>query len=151
MVHDTEDKSWWLKKGERDEVRFVGWLSRRGIKARINPAKGDDPTSYDLVMTNSRGVDVAADLKTVETPFFLAGRYGFDPARCVTFNEKDYQRYCDRYSGLNGGSGISVIFWVSWGAQERFGVSVPGLSGVWYASIFQIRDIIQSGGAGYHE
>ena len=104
VPHDTEDKSWWLLRGEEYEKSFVALCrSQLGLDARINPEKQHNPMAPDLVVEG-----LLADLKTQKTPFFTADRFGLDPRFAVTFNRKDYERYRRLYPS------IMIYFWVDW-------------------------------------
>ncbi|MDO4705225.1 MAG: hypothetical protein Q4A98_03305 [Comamonadaceae bacterium] len=71
------------------------------MEARINPAKNMDKTAPDLIIDGA-----ISDLKTQNTPFFTASRYGLDPRFAVTFNRKDYERYKRIYPS------IVIYFWI---------------------------------------
>src|SRR3989344_8017214 len=108
IPHDTEDKSWWLLHGAQLEERFVEVCCKHlHLSAAINPVKITNPTAPDLVV-NGR----LADLKTQNTPFFTAARYGLDPRFAVTFNRKDYERYKRFYPD------IDIYYWVDWTQTE---------------------------------
>ncbi len=119
VPHNTEDKGWWLRHGEVLETRFVE-LSKAKLRldARINPEKKNDSTVPDLIVEG-----VLADLKTQNTPFFTAGRYGIDPRYAVTFNRKDYERYKRLYPL------IVIYFWLDWTQTEWNGNKVDYLGG----------------------
>jgi len=125
MQVSTEDKGWWCNHGEKLEKEFV-FLA--GSQFTMNPDKTHDKYTHDLIYKGK-----PADLKSVRTPFFTAGKYGYDPNRTVTFNLKDLHRYQKNYPD------ITVIFWAVWPAQERFGVSVDSVDGVWGYSLDDIR------------
>ena len=59
----------------------------------------------------------------------MAGQYGYDPSTTVTLNHKDYIRYMYKYP--EWGNDMVILFWVDFLQQQRFGVSVQELHGVW--------------------
>lgn len=120
--HDTEDKAYWCRHGERQELEFVKFcrLQLPMLRVRINPAKeAGDQYAPDLLVA-----DELADLKRQDTPFFSASRYGISPQYAVTFNRKDYERYRARYANL------TVYFWIYWDAATAYDVTVHPMQAV---------------------
>ena len=113
VLHDTEDKDWWVVYGADLEKKFVEKVCPKiGLKGKINPKKEIDPTAPDLIVNNR-----LADLKTQNTPFFTVSRYNkrvgenklpFDPTFTVIFNKIDYLIYRELYPNLD------IYFWVHW-------------------------------------
>lgn len=104
VPHHTEDKMWWCLHGANLEQKFVELCRRQlHLEAQINPQKATDPYAPDLLVAGQ-----LADLKTQNTPFFTAGRYGLDPRFAVTFNRKDVVRYAGHYPK------IDIYFWIDW-------------------------------------
>lgn len=140
-MHDTEDRAYWFALGCQQEEAFVSQTAPLlGLRMRINPAKASDRYAIDLLWEVTPGAEVLTDLKTQNTPFFSAGRYGKDPGRTVTFNLKDLRRYEQLYPAAQ------VFFHVRWtqlskvlGGREY---CVPPLHGVWRASVPEIRAIV---------
>jgi len=126
MYVSTENKKWWCEHGERLEKEFI---SLAGPQFAMNPDKTDDKYTHDLVYNGK-----PADLKSIRTPFFTAGKYGYDPSRTVSFNLKDLRRYQANYPD------ITVIYWVVWPAQDNYGVSVDSIDGVWAYTLDEIRE-----------
>jgi len=124
MYVSTENKKWWCEHGERLEKEFI---SLAGPQFAMNPDKTDDKYTHDLVYNGK-----PADLKSIRTPFFTAGKYGYDPSRTVSFNLKDLRRYQANYPD------ITVIYWVVWPAQDNYGVSVDSIDGVWAYTLDEI-------------
>lgn len=131
----------WYEMGARVEEIFVQKLAPAcGIRAQINPEKEKDPTLPDLVVDGQ-----LADLKQQATPFFQASRlYGFNPQTTVTFNAKDYRRYCTRYPELD------VYFWVDWQRVEAYGIKLLHTAGVWRVPFATLATLIESGRAPLH-
>ncbi len=136
----TEDKRAWCAHGEGKELAFVERVAPLcRMDAHINPEKKANPYAHDLVVNG-----VPADLKTVNTPFYNAGNYGFKPWETVTFNHKDYLRYMMKYPDL------WVIFWVDWPESEEFGVKVKERFGIWTESIERIDYLITRRRTAFH-
>mgnify|MGYP003376655832 CR=1 FL=1 len=135
VPHDTEDRGWWYVHGEQLEVSFVTLCQERlNLDALINPAKDLDSTAPDLVVEG-----VLADLKTQNTPFFTAGRYGLDPRFTVTFNRKDYERYKALYPG------IVIYFWIDWKQTTWGNNSVDYFGGVFRLPFERVAALIDGG------
>jgi hypothetical protein len=147
VIHNTEDKNWWLKHGEVGEKDFVNVICPKiGLDGCINPNKNVDPTVPDLIVNGK-----LADLKSQNTPFFTAGKYckkvggadvPFNPTYTVTFNKKDYERYSTLYPE------IDIYFWVEWKEREytsRNGkvINVSPLAGVWFSSFERLSELIK--------
>jgi len=140
VPHHTEDKSWWLQHGEKLEILFVKICSERlNLNMAINPKKLTDPTVPDLLVDGK-----LADLKTQNTPFFTAGRYGIDPRFAVTFNRKDYIRYKQLYPE------IDIYFWIDWTQLEYKACKVDYLGGIFRLPFKDIELMIE-GGAPEHD
>jgi hypothetical protein len=135
VPHDTEDKGWWLRHGEKLETRFVDLCREKlGLDARINPDKALDPTVPDLIVEG-----LLADLKTQNTPFFTAGRYGLDPRFAVTFNRKDYERYKKLYPE------VIVYFWLDWTQTEWKDSHVDYYGGFFRLPFSTLSQLIEKG------
>ena len=130
-IPELEDKQEWCSLGELQEHEFV---RRYGLKLKVmlHPDKKSDPYGPDLI----HHCGWLAELKTRNTPFFMAGqKYGLDPQTAVTINRKDIERYADKYKDL------LLYFAVSWDAEERFGVKVDELSGIWGIRFSNLFDL----------
>ena len=135
VPHDTEDKGWWYIHGEALEERFVALCrDRLNLAAIINPAKTLDKTAPDLFVDGLLG-----DLKTQNTPFFTASRYGMDPRFTVTFNRKDYERYKELYPN------IMIYFWLDWTQTTWRDSRVAYLGGVFRLHFAGVSALIESG------
>ena len=141
---NTEDKAAWADLGLSMETDFIARVvPKLGLDITMNPAKKQDKYAPDLVSSGK-----LADLKTQNTPFFTAGRYGKDPGRTVTFNRKDLERYQKLYPDL------LVYFYVRWDQLEYHGrskLSVAPLHGVWKAGVGHIDGLIKRKQAPEHE
>lgn len=136
-------KEVWCKEGERLERSFVdNIVPRYGIDIRINPDKEHNPYTHDLVWGQSgRG-----DLKYVQTPFFTAGKYGYDPNETVTLNKKSYDSYRRDYPDFaKDYNDFFIAFYVDWGADTQYNVHVDRKEGLWIYEMLDIRDQIKTG------
>ena len=134
VMYNTEDKKAWYKHGERMENHFVSTVAPSiGIDVIINPEKKTNKYAHDLILDGTK----RADLKHQGTPFFMAGRYDFNPMETVSFNKKDYERYKSIYPD------IFVVFWVQWDKQSRYGVNVDAQNGVWIYSLDELGEQIK--------
>jgi len=129
-----QDKAFWVEVGRDKKTEFVERiLPGLGFDGSVNPAKAADPYAPDLIVEGH-----LADLKSQRMPFFKAReKYGVDPQFAVTFNEKDFLRYRDRYPSMD------IYFWVVWQTCERtianVRYSVRPMAGVWRASFPALR------------
>lgn len=135
-MHDTEDRAFWYEHGERQEKDFLTLATQHGLPVRLNPAKARDKTAIDLLLTLPEGREVPADLKTQNTPFFTAGKYGKNPGRAVTLNDKDIRRYERLYPDA------MILFHVNWTNLKWRDQEVPPLHGVWCATLPEIKRLI---------
>lgn len=135
VAHDTEDKAWWCLHGVEKELSFVELCNAHlKIDAQINPEKETNRYAPDLVVKG-----VVSDLKTQNTPFFSAKRYGMNPERTVTFNRKDYVRYKQYYPS------IDIYFWVEWTQTTWKDLSVQYLAGIYRLPFKEIAQLIEAG------
>jgi len=142
--HDTEDRGWWHIHGESKERDFCNLCQKLiGLDVGINPDKEKNRTAPDIIVDGS-----IADLKTQNTPFFTADRYGIDPRFAVTFNRKDYERYKRLYPA------IDIYFWVDWQQTEisirGTRISVEYLFGIYTHSFAEIQEMIEKSRAPEH-
>ncbi len=143
-MHNTEEKGWWTQHGVRLEHQFVTEVAPQlGLDVEINPTKATNPFVPDLLLRGN-----IADLKTQNTPFFTAQRFGIDPQFAVTFNRKDYLRYAESYPDL------TVLFWVDWTttewpqAQPR--IRIKKMWGVWEVAFAELVTRIVGGRTPLH-
>lgn len=146
-MHDTEDIGWWYEHGNRKEDFFVEKIAPLvGLDARINPAKEDDKTAPDLIISGKE-----AELKTQETPFFTAKKNcGVDPQYAVTFNHGDYLSYKRKHPDLD------IYFMVNWQklsykTKQGLEITVMPLKAVYRVNFKEIQRQIESGQARLHE
>lgn len=135
----NQDKRAWCEAGAEQEWEFIqSRLFGIGIPGMVNVAKRQDPYTHDLV------VQLQADLKSVRTPFFTAGKYGLEPQFAVTFNEKDALRYRDLYPN------IVVFFDIDWQQTEYGEISVEPMRATYAGFLGDIRTAIQKSGNHKH-
>ena len=136
-LKDTEEKSPWCVHGATKEGIFLNKFG--GMLGLIqNPEKTDDKFAPDLLNTRTGKV---GDLKTQNTPFFTAERYGKNPQYTVTFNVKDAQRYSENYPE------IEIYFWVDWivvrYVKGSTDIRVEPMSGVWFTGFKDLIGILE--------
>lgn len=138
---DTEARSKWYSHGEDLEDAFLAKVAPSlSLTIKLNPKKDLDPTVIDMLYLNK----FDADLKTQNTPFFTATKYGVPPQYAVTFNKKDYDRYNKLYP-------FSVIFfWVHWTTLEWNGKRVQPMDVVYKVPFWKLRRDIESGSIKLH-
>ncbi|AFS77875.1 cold-shock domain-containing protein [Gottschalkia acidurici 9a] len=143
ITHDVEDKGYWCKKGSKLEEEFVKEIVPK-LKTNIiiNPEKVKNPKVIDLLNLD---LNRKADLKTQETPFFTAYRYGYNPQYTVTFNHKDYINYKKNYPN------VIIYWWVNWKQLSLRKFSVDPLYGVWEIEFKFMLEKIQKGEAPLHK
>lgn len=133
-----QDKSMWCLAGERQEQAFV---RRYGAKLGLvmNPEKASNKYAPDLLHRCGR----LADLKTRNTPFFLAQHmYKHDPQHAITINCKDINHYAEKYPD------ILIYFGVEWLVTRADlgsgSISVEPMLGVWgvrFTSLFDMCEL----------
>jgi hypothetical protein len=102
---DLQDKAKWCKIGLVKEIDFIIKYGKR-FCLEINKNKIEDKFAPDLFdFKNGK----FADLKTQNTPFFMAwDLYSYCPQFTVVFNKKDRSRYLENYKN------IDIYFWIDW-------------------------------------
>lgn len=134
MVHDPNDKGWWVLRGEQLEQEFLKTIAPH-IDATVilNPDKLTNPKAPDFLFNGK-----VCDLKSQQTPFFRAGEiYGVSPSYAVTFNHKSYYEYKKKYPK------ILVLFWINWKELSRSigttEIQVKPINAVWVATLPEIE------------
>lgn len=137
IEHDVEDKGYWCNKGCNFEKEFVDKIvPKLAENIIINPEKKENPKAIDL---KNIDLDLYADLKTQETPFFTAmKKYQCDPQYTVTFNYKDYEYYKNNYPNA------IIYWWVNWRQLKFKSYEVSPLYGVWKTSFKSMKEKIES-------
>lgn len=150
---DTEDKDAWCRKGEELEGDFVARIvPLTGRDVRINPEKATNPYAIDL---HDYDNDRPADLKSFMTPFFTCARYTqdeagrplarrLDPRLTITFDAKDYRRYCELYPECD------IYLYVHWEQLAYRDVKIEPLEGVWVARFADMRAKIEERALVHH-
>lgn len=150
---DTEDKDAWCRKGEELERDFIAHVVPRiGRDVRINPEKATNPYAIDL---HDYDNDRPADLKSFMTPFFTCARYTqdeagrplarrLDPRLTITFDAKDYRRYCELYPECD------IYLYVHWEQLAYRDVKIEPLEGVWVVRFADMRAKIEERALVHH-
>lgn len=138
---DTEARSSWYRHGEDLEDAFIQRVAPSlSLVIKLNPKKDLDPTVIDMLYLNK----FEADLKTQNTPFFTAKKYGVPPQYAVTFNKKDYERYKRLYPHS------IIFFWVNWTSLEWNGNKVKPMNVVYKIPFWKLCKDIESGSIKLH-
>ena len=136
MTLDLQDKQSWCEHGRKLEDLFVEQFGKK-LSLEINKAKADSVYVIDMYNTQE---GLLSDLKTQNTPFFLAGKkYDIDPQFAVVFNKKDKLNYIEKTSN---GSDIYIYFWVKWKKQERFNVKVLGIDAIFRVKFSTLLEML---------
>lgn len=137
---DLQNKSQWCQYGASIEESFVNQYGEQ-LDIQINPDKKSDPFVPDLRVKDR----YLADLKTQNTPFFMAAeKYGINPSYAVVFNIKDHERYASKYPE------IIILFWVVWKAvrmqdpNTKKEYRVNNINGVWAVNFKKLSQLCKS-------
>ena len=137
---DLQDKQSWCEHGRELEDLFIDKFGEK-LSLEINKDKSDNVYAVDMYNTKD---ELLSDLKSQNTPFFLAGKkYNIDPQFAVVFNQKDKLNYIKKTSDGSDGSDIYIYFWVKWKKQERFNVKVLGIDAIFrvkFSSLLKLLD-----------
>lgn len=141
---DLQAKGPWCEKGAKSEVVFVKKYGDR-FSLGINPEKIYNKYAADLINVSSK---VLGDLKTKNTPFFLARKkFGYDPQYTVTFDLKDYDNYSTKYKSFE------VYFWVLWIAVKYQNIYngritetiiVEPMEGIWKIELADLASLVST-------
>ena len=133
---NLQDKQSWCEHGRKLEDLFIEQFGNK-LSLEINKDKSDNVYAVDMYNIEDK---LLSDLKSQNTPFFLAGtKYNVDPQFAVGFNKKDKLNYIDKTSD---GSDIYIYFWVKWKKQERFNVKVLGIDAIFRAKFSTLLEIL---------
>ena len=134
---DLQDKKSWCSHGRILEDLFIDKFGDE-LSLEINKDKSDNVYAIDMYNTQD---NLLSDLKSQNTPFFLAGKkYNIDPQFAVVFNKKDKLNYIDKTAN---GSDIYIYFWVKWKKQERFNVRISEMDSIFrskFSSLLEVLD-----------
>lgn len=133
---DLQDKLSWCEFGLQEEKAFLTKYGKE-LGLEFNPEKKEDKKVVDLYHSKD---GVYADLKSQSTPFFKAGeKYGIEPQWAVTFNRKDKWNYEHKTKKLGD---MYIYFWVRWDNDERYGVSIEAMEGVWKIKFSDLLNLL---------
>jgi hypothetical protein len=113
-----ENKAFWCEHGEDKENAFIDIykkLQQRQLvlddsKVAISPKKKNNPHHPDLEINGQ----YVGELKTKNSPLFVAAKYGINPQYALTMDLKDsfnYQRL------LQQNIDVCIYIWVKWEAK----------------------------------
>lgn len=90
-----DDKMAWVEYGRNLEDDFVDEQMFDDVLIGINPAKDDNPFTYDM------RIEMPCDLKSAKTPWRKSQEmFGIDPRHAVSINQKDLRRYARLYPNI---------------------------------------------------
>ena len=105
-------------------------------KLAIHPSKHLNPYHPDLIINNQ----FIGEVKTKNSPLFMAKTYGINPQFALTMDLKDSFNY-ERL--LKNGIDITIYLWVKWEAMmmktQYKQYSVKQLAGIWRTSFSTLR------------
>ena len=131
-MHNTEDKNWWIEWGVEKESQFLQRCTEEGLLVGIQKSSG--PAYYPEFIYQGQYLD----LKTVQTPFFLAKkRYGIDPNFAVTLNTQDVVDCIHKYPKCQ------IVFDVDWEADTQFGVQVQACKEIRFLSYDTMQELVK--------
>ncbi len=142
---DLQNKGFWCRKGEAKELQFVKLVAQLQKSNKINftdtveihPAKVHNKYHPDLLIDGNR----IGEVKTKNSPFFMADSYGITPQFALTMDLKDSFNY-NKY--LAEGKDIQLFIWVKWEAHrmESYGNvnEVGRLAGIWQVNFSELRE-----------
>ncbi|MEK4563765.1 hypothetical protein MKX54_03635 [Alkalihalobacillus sp. FSL R5-0424] len=148
----TENKDYWLKKGEELEIEFVEQIAPSFNKNSlvIHPEKANNEWYVDLFDTDDKSI---ADLKCQRTPFFTCNKISsmLDPQFTVTFNKNDYERYLRDYKTNIDQNTFKIYWWIKWEQLEYNGIILEELDGVWEIQFNDIIKMVQTNKVPLHK
>ena len=133
-LHDTEDKDWWLRLGQRLEDSFIALCREKKVLHSIRP--NPERTSAKAYLPEFVWKGAPLDVKVQRQPFFESwDRFGIRPRYAVTINLQDIVDIRDKYPTCR------VAIWVDWLATRYVktdpadetvsDITVEPLHGVW--------------------
>ena len=140
-----QDKGFWCRKGEAKELQFVKLVAQLQKSNKISfkgtvdihPAKVHNKYHPDLLIDGK----CIGEVKTKNSPLFMADSYGISPQFALTMDLKDSFNY-NKY--LDEGKDIHLFIWIKWEAHrmESAGTTtkVGRLAGIWQAKFSALRE-----------
>jgi len=150
LLHDTEDKNWWLKWGEEKESAFKHFCKEIGIfnNLSFNPdrANGKNRGAPEFIYQEQ-----FLDVKVQNQPFFESIKmFKIPPRYAVTLNWRDVRDVKEKYPNC------LIIYWVNWiplkyiktmprktmPPKEVENISIEPLNGIWQINptrLFQLE------------
>ena len=122
VLHNTEDKAWWLREGEAREREFLELCAAQNILKGIIPNPERTATRRYLPEYFYEGA--LLDLKDHRIPFFEAERTrGIPPRYALTLDEQDVIDIETKYPTCR------LVFYVNWMAVKYQKVAVDETGG----------------------
>lgn len=153
---DLDNKQFWCKKGENQEVAFVITFNQmvdgnllKYDKVGIHPEKELNCFHPDLIIF-SNPANKTAEVKVKNSPLFMAKSYGINPQFALTMDLKDSYNYSNY---LKNGLDLIIFIWVKWEARrlKTFFIendvktyypgekSVKRMAGIWVTKFSTLR------------
>lgn len=154
---DLENKQFWCKKGEKQEIAFVNTFNQmveRNLlqfdKVGIHPEKEFNSFHPDLIIYSKPKTEIA-EVKVKNSPLFKADTYGINSQFALTMDLKDSYNYSNY---LRNGLDLVIFIWVKWEAQtlKTFYIendiktyypgekSVNRMAGIWVTKFSKLRN-----------
>ena len=125
----------WHQHGRDTEREFLIIAPAYDLPLVVHPDKESDKSAIDFKSSCGK-YDV--DLKTHETPFFMAKYDDMDPLYTVLVNVAQLARYRHQYRfDLTK---LILIWWVKWTEQTRFNQTVAAHYGIYAQRLNRLLD-----------
>jgi hypothetical protein len=148
ILHNTEDKDWWLKEGETREREFLELCAAQNILKGIGP--NPERTVNRRYLPEYFYQGALLDLKDHRIPFFESERTrGIPPRYALTLDEQDVIDIETKYPTCR------LVFYVNWMAvkyqkillDEKDGetvlreIAIQPLHGIWGMTPGRMREL----------
>jgi hypothetical protein len=111
-LHNTEDKTWWLKEGEAREQEFLQLCAEKGILGGMIP-NPERVGERNKILPEFFYREALLDLKDHRIPFFESERTrGIPPRYALTLDEQDVKDIETKYPSCR------LVFYVNWMAVK---------------------------------
>ena len=92
--NDLDNKAFWCQLGEDKEHAFAKVMSKidSPYQVEIHPEKESNPYHPDLLV-NFNSENLIGEVKTKNSPLFIADKYGVNPQYALTMDLKDSFNY----------------------------------------------------------
>ena len=145
--NDLDNKAFWCQLGEDKDHAFAKVMSKidSPYQVEIHPEKESNPYHPDLLV-NFNSENLIGEVKTKNSPLFIADKYGVNPQYALTMDLKDSFNYNKL---LKRGIDVIIFVWIRWEAHEMQLTNktyrVAPMRGVWVTNFSKIRAKEKSG------